>query len=271
MKQPLFTVVTLTRNSRQFLPDVIESVEKQTFTDYEHLFIDGESTDGTLELIKEYHSRSPRVRLVARKPNGIGSAMDSAIIESSGKYIIFMHSDDFFVDADVLKDVCGHLTTDKYDFVYGYVRRIDASKKTLYLTNRLFRFSSSILGRYILKYEDYLPHQSMFVKRDMYLKYGQFDPSYRISMDYEYWLRIRKVANWKFIDREVACFRVHSHSTSSDIANHNKLVLEVARLAKKNMNWFEFNVLRILFKLGVVIRYSLKEELQIHKELSELQ
>lgn len=101
MQHPFVSIVSCTYNSEKFLPEMIASVEKQHIDAdlFEHIFVDGNSSDGTLELIADYQKRNPsyRIKIVPQQPKGIYNAMNMGIQASHGTYILFLHSDDFLV------------------------------------------------------------------------------------------------------------------------------------------------------------------------------
>ena len=95
--QPLFSIITCTYNSDNFVESNINSVIGQTYKNYEHLFIDGNSSDNTLDIISKYQSKYPqKVNLHSRAPQGISDAFNECIREAKGQYIIHLNSDDSF-------------------------------------------------------------------------------------------------------------------------------------------------------------------------------
>jgi len=90
-----FSIITCTYNSEKYLQENINSVESQIFHNFEHVFIDGNSSDKTIEIIKKYQKKYPHtVKLLQCEPKGISNAMNHGINQSSGQYIIHLHSDD---------------------------------------------------------------------------------------------------------------------------------------------------------------------------------
>src|SRR3989344_3422053 len=106
MKSPFFSIITCTHNSKKFLAKNIHSVDLQTFTDFEHIFIDGFSTDGTVDVISKYkRNNTKNIRMFRSKAKGISNAMNVGVRKAKGKYILHLHSDDYFYDSGVLNDV----------------------------------------------------------------------------------------------------------------------------------------------------------------------
>ena len=248
-----FSIITCTKNSSKYLKETINSVKNQSFTDYEHIFIDGNSNDGTKEIILEYQkTNSSKIKLIQTEPKGIADAMNIGINNSNGEYLIHLHSDDYFYDSNVLKDSAEYLRKNKVDWVYGKELRIDSLGRPIkiFLENSLFEQGSEYyFSRLILKYIDFIRHQSVFIKKSVFDKYGYFDSSFNIAMDYEFWLRIRNKTTWKFNNRIINCFRMHDNGTSSSPSEKSKMLLDEMKAGKRYMNYFEFYILRFIFKI----------------------
>lgn len=98
--QPKVTIVTVVYNlikadRRNYFIECLESVHKQTYSNIEHLVIDGASNDGTLEILKEYANMG-WIKYISEPDTGIYNAMNKGILKAQGKYIVFLNSDDFF-------------------------------------------------------------------------------------------------------------------------------------------------------------------------------
>lgn len=100
-KAPLFAIITVCRNAAGTIGRTIASVDAQTFTDYEHLIVDGASTDATCDVASA--SGSPRRRIVSEPDRGIYDAMNKGMAMTRGKYLIFLNAGDAFHNADVLE------------------------------------------------------------------------------------------------------------------------------------------------------------------------
>ena len=98
MTTPLITIVTITYNAEKELPDTIKSVMEQTFHDYEHLIIDGASTDHTLEIAR----RNPEARIISERDKGLYDAMNKGLAYARGEYILFLNAGDTFRTPDIL-------------------------------------------------------------------------------------------------------------------------------------------------------------------------
>ena len=100
MYNPKLSIITINLNNAAGLRKTIESVVNQTFTDYEYLIIDGGSTDGSVEVIKEFADKI--TYWVSEPDKGIYNAMNKGILKARGEYLQFLNSGDWLVDNEVL-------------------------------------------------------------------------------------------------------------------------------------------------------------------------
>jgi len=209
-KLPLFTIITCTKNSGKYLPICIKSLVNQTFHDFEHIVIDGESTDSTLSLIpKTSH-------IFSLPPHGISAAMNEGIKHARGKYIYFLHSDDYLYNDSVLENVGLFLRANpELDWVYGQIQTVDNNDNKLGIFPKYFPFQ--VANKLILKYFNYIPHQATFVKKNVFVKFGVFSTDYQSCMDYDLWLRIAKNTRWRYMPILVADYRIHADAQSSSL------------------------------------------------------
>lgn len=101
--EPLFSIITVTYNAEDTVGRTIDSVDSQTFSDYEHLIVDGASSDKTLAIISE--RTNPRRSVVSERDKGIYDAMNKGISNTKGKYLIFLNAGDKFHAPDTLSRI----------------------------------------------------------------------------------------------------------------------------------------------------------------------
>jgi len=214
MKQPFFSIITSTYNSEVHLPQTIASIREQGFEDYEHIFVDAFSTDGTLKIIEDYQKDDSRVKLVQAEPKGISNAMNVGIEHASGIVIHHLHSDDFYHSSGSLQAVHDLFSQDKkLTMLIGLCSRIiDGEQHSGLLPESTFQRRKTLL-RYMIHLNCYIAHPSTFIKKEVFDRHGVFDESYRYSMDYELWLRILHKERFKMINQELAAFRHGANSS----------------------------------------------------------
>lgn len=228
-----FSIITCTYNSENFLERNIDSVKKQEFSDFEHIFIDGFSEDKTLEFIQKYQREFPeRVRLFQTQPKGISNAMNVGIERSMGDYVIHLHSDDSLYDNQILKDVDYFLSLQDVDWIYGKIQvtEIDGDPVGIFPKRKIWqktRIEQRVYS-YMLNFFNFIPHQSVFIRRQIFERFGYFDETLKSAMDPDLWLRIKDKTKWIFFDRIISnyCVRPDSQSASSKNAQLNSLNYE---------------------------------------------
>lgn len=205
------SIVTVSYNSSKTIKDTIFSVNSQTHPSIEHIFIDGASTDDTLEIIKTTSHRQNII--VSEKDSGIYNAMNKGIRNSSGDIIGFLHSDDIFHSEEVISDLVNKIQDENLDGVYGDLQYVDKVNP-----NKIIRSWKSCQFKQNLLRKGWMPaHPTLFLKREIYLKHGVFNTSFKISADYDFILRIFKDQNLKsgYLPKIVTKMRVGGASNRS--------------------------------------------------------
>ncbi|MCL5782032.1 MAG: glycosyltransferase [Patescibacteria group bacterium] len=263
-----FSIITCTKNSERYIRENILSVETQTFTDYEHIFIDGHSTDRTKEIINEYMRRySGRVKLFEYEPKGIANAMNMGIKHATGDYITFLHSDDRFFDATVLNDVNDFLDRKELDWIYGKEVRMYESGEIQALTtdSKYLQYSSSdLLGKYLLKYFLFIKHQSVFTNESVFKRYGCFNEGLQCAMDYDFFLRIISQTKWSFFNRIIDKFTVHENNRSLASRYGTVNAIETLLLRERHMNKIEKKI-AFVFEIMLALRNDVRHLTKIRK------
>ena len=182
----VISIITATYNSGKTLRDTLDSVLRQTYPDYEHIIIDGASSDDTLATVREYEIRyKGRLRYISEPDKGLYDAMNKGLALASGDIVGILNSDDFYTSDDILERVASSMNDTTIDAVYGdvhFVHNQDLTKCTRYYSSRSFRRWQMRLG--------FMPaHPSFYCRRSVYRKYGFFDASYHIAADFELLLR----------------------------------------------------------------------------------
>lgn len=232
--KPFFSIISCTKNREKFLPEMLASVSEQTFRDFEHIFIDGYSSDSTPKLISAYMKKiNVSSQMFRQKPAGVSAAMNEGWKKAGGKYIIFLHDDDKFYSYDVLEQAHRILKLNPdVDLLYGKIKAIDSEGKTIgtFPKNRIFYHKSSLL----LHLVNYLPHQAVFLKKEVFEKYGGFNEHYKYCMDYDLWLRISDKTIWHYTDRIISNYRVHTGSLTYNPVNNYAVNNELKSIQKQH-------------------------------------
>ena len=126
MGRPLFSIITITFNAAGTLPATLRSVERQTFTDYEYLIVDGASTDGTVAIARH----SAAVSSVTSEPDkGLYDAMNKGLRKARGGYLVFLNAGDAFHEPDTLQKIADSIEKNNPDIVYGETALVDSERR----------------------------------------------------------------------------------------------------------------------------------------------
>ncbi len=259
-----FSIITCTYNSEKYIENNIKSLENQSFWDFEHIFIDGNSTDNTLDIIEEYRKKYPnRVKLYKQKPGWISKAMNEWIRKSKWEYLIHLHSDDSLYNNKVLYSINTYLESNStIDWLYAKANVVESDAKTsiwVFPSRKIFQWSSkSWFGKYFLKYFNYIPHQAVFIKKEVFEKFGYFDETISSAMDPDMWLRIRKQTKWAFVDEIVCNYMLRKDAQSSSKKNRDKNFANTKKIIKRHSNWLEYYIILLFRKIINIYNKTLR-------------
>lgn len=199
------SVITCTWNSIQYLAESVESVLAQDFNDYEFVFVDGGSTDGTLEYIRQLNHP---YTLLENVGGGIARAMNEGVRHASGDIILHLHSDDYLAHPRVFSRVIQLFDTHRCDWLFGRVLSdIDGGWVPDGYVPPAYSYAT------LLK-RNFIAHPATFIRRQVFDRAGLFDEKIRYAMDYDLWLRIGKLFEPIQVNEIFAVFRRHDGSTT---------------------------------------------------------
>jgi len=177
------SIITVTLNNAEYIETCIQSVINQDYRNIEYILIDGGSTDGTLDIIKNYDSKISK--WISEHDDGIYDAINKGIGLATGDVIGVLHSDDFYINDKVVEIVVKQISNRNVDSCYGslvYVDRDDDEKTIRYWKSN--RYQDGLFRKGWMP-----PHPTFFVRREVYDKYGIFNLAMGSAADYELMLR----------------------------------------------------------------------------------
>ena len=177
------SIITASYNSEATIKDTLESVNKQSYTDIEHIIVDGGSKDATLELVKTIGKRV--VVMISEPDKGIFDAYNKGLKLVNGDVIGFLNSDDFYYSSDVLENVMREFDDPSVDAVYGDLYYVD--KNNVNKVTRVWKSRTYKKGLFTRSFHP--AHPTLFLRKSVYEKVGLFNLTYRFAGDYEFMLR----------------------------------------------------------------------------------
>ena len=215
------SIITITYNNAEGLYRTIQSVQSQTFRDFEHIIVDGGSTDGSAEIIRQY-ADNEAIRLegykatrqekngkaddlasspnhlitsspmtwISEKDRGVYDAQNKGIRLAQGEYCYFLNAGDTFCNEHVLELIFKHLTfnlsplTSTPDILYGNEVIVDGAGQCVGIAQGVETPS------FVDLYNSCMKHQASFIRRSLFDKYGMYDADMRICSDFDWFFRV---------------------------------------------------------------------------------
>lgn len=198
------SIITICFNDRNGLEKTIQSARQQTFKHFEHIVIDGGSSDGSVEIIDKH--RDYLAYSISEKDTGRYNAMNKGILKAKGEYCLFLNSGDYLASDEVLQTVFE--TPQTADLVYGDLYFDKGDKKELY------QQPAEITFDYLLNAT--MAHPATFIKKYLFDKYGLYNESYKIVADYDFFLKniFYNNLSFKYICTPISVFNLDGISNN---------------------------------------------------------
>lgn len=270
------SIITINYNNVDGLKHTLDSIAAQTYHDIEHIIIDGGSTDGSVDAIKEYVSTNPHkdsffkhtINWVSEKDNGIYNAMNKGIRKATGAYVQILNSGDILAAPDVIERIITEVEKAEYpELLYGNMIKKD------YTTGKLIGKSGEIAYGLLNYYVGTLNHDCCYFRRDLFNTYGIYDESLKIVSDWKWFVQAIGLGHVKpeYVNIDVTIFDASGISESNlelrnkerrqvlkellppavlaDYDAHAFDVVQMNRLRKRHFYWLVYFIERVLFKL----------------------
>jgi glycosyltransferase involved in cell wall biosynthesis len=222
------SIITVAYNAKATIADTLASVRAQTHHDYEHIVIDGASSDSTLGIVTEHSN--PRTILISEPNQGIYDAMNKGPRLATGQLIGFLNADDFYVRTDALSLLANAAAEDRQAAAVGggvaLIRRGDVRRMRRYYPSSGFR-------PWMLRFGHMPPHPGFYVRREAAGRVGAFDHRVRTGADFEWMVRFFHVHKLKLrpIPQTIVGFRLGGNSSNGfeSLRNINREALASRR------------------------------------------
>jgi glycosyltransferase involved in cell wall biosynthesis len=182
------SIITATYNSAHGIEACLESILCQDHENIECIIVDGQSKDQTLEIVSEKQKKHSFIKVVSEADKGIYDALNKGIALASGDIIGFVHSDDLLASSTVISEIVKKISYETLDGVYGNLQYVNKED-----TTKVVRFWKSRDFNPLLLHKGWMPpHTTLFLKKEVYDKHGDFNLKYKIAADYDFMLRVLK-------------------------------------------------------------------------------
>ena len=235
------SIITVTFNSARTLPDTLQSVLSQDYTDIEHILVDGASTDGTQDIIREYAQQHPSVHYLSEKDSGIYNAINKGLTLATGDIVGILNSDDVLADTNTISTIVKAFTDTHAQVVYGNLIYYNP------LTNKVIRhWRSNDFHRSSLSFGWMPAHPTFYCTHEVYKQVGGYDESFRISADYDFMLRVlMRNYHTYYVPTNLIRMSIGGASNRNCRAMATKSSEDLRVLRKNHVGW---GVLTVFFK-----------------------
>jgi len=203
-RQPLVSIVTPSFNQSPYLEETIRSVLGQTYERIEYILIDGGSTDGSQEIIRQYADRL--AYWVSEKDKGQTDALNKGFKVAHGDIFAWLNSDDLYYPHAVEEAVAYLMDHPQVGVVYGDLDFVDENSQVI----GQFPAAQTDLKRLRRGYV-HIPQPATFFRGELWHQVAPLDDRFYFAMDYDLWVRLARLTEFKYIpSKRWASFRLHS-------------------------------------------------------------
>lgn len=243
------SILTPSFNQGKFIEQNILSVLNQNYPDFEHIIIDGGSTDSTVNILKKY----PHLIWKSEKDDGQADALNKALALATGDIIGWINSDDYYLPSAFDKVKTYFLST-TVSWVVGNIKLFHNHTGKEYEV-----IASEITYKRLCFNPDLLKQPGTFFRKDFICENNGFNKKFNMVMDLDLWLRLSKVSKPLMVKDYLAVFRIQSEQKTS-LTNQYKQLMEIRELANRE-NSPQMLINKIIKTLFTYVKYILKKGL----------
>lgn len=222
------SIVTPTLNSIKYLSETIESIRNQTYKNWEHIVVDGISSDGTLDIVRQY----PDIKLISEKDSGQSNAINKGMELASGDILAWQNADDLYSPTTFQTVVEYFINNPTIDLVYGHYELIGENGKWI------CEVRPPEWNLWLFAHARFVPMQpTVFWRRRVNDKIGKLNETLHYCMDVDYFSRAAHQFKFAKIPKILGAFRVHNNSKTQQKINKNKVNHENKIVLSRNFNY----------------------------------
>lgn len=244
-----FSIITVVKNDKINIYKTINSIQKQKYNNFEFIVIDGQSKDGTTEIIKKKNKRFKKIKHIIRKDKNLYDGLNYGIKKSTGKYIVILHSGDIFFSKNTLETINKKIFD--YDAISGNVLFCKKRKVVRYWDYKIEKLS---------KFNSFkVPHTALIIKKKIIKKLKFYNTNYSISSDTDFILKMTKIKNLNFKQIKNDLVIMEIGGLSNSFKNLKTKIFQDLRIYIINFGIFFLPVYfyKIIYKLLKFIQWKI--------------
>ncbi|MBI1838104.1 MAG: glycosyltransferase [Flavobacteriia bacterium] len=230
------TILTPSFNQGDFIEKNILSVLNQQYENFEHIIIDGGSTDSTIEMLKKY----PHLKWISEKDNGQADALNKGFSMATGDVIGWVNSDDY-LEENIFSFIAKEFKSTETQWIVGYLNEVNLSNLSITKIE-----SPIITYDALIQNPDIVKQPCTFFRRELIEHAGKWNDQFYMIMDYDLWLRISKITSPKMVNYCFANFVIHPNQKTNP-QNIKKQMSEIQFVLKREKVSRSY-INKILFK-----------------------
>ncbi len=230
---PKISIVIPSFNKRDYIGETLQLIVDQRYPNLEVLIQDGDSTDGTLDIIKEYTKKHPKIFYwESKKDKGQVDAINKGLKKASGDIVAYINADDVYEKGALLKVGEYFANNPKTLWLAGRGRVINSEGKEISGWVTVYKNVLLAINRYtLLLTVNYVMQPSVFISKKAYKKYGPFVGTRDYVMEYDLWLKLGKAKMPNTLDGNLSNFRLTMENVSA--TQFKSVLTNDFRLVKK--------------------------------------
>jgi glycosyltransferase involved in cell wall biosynthesis len=238
---PAISIVTPSFNQAEFLPRTLASVAVQRYPKIEHIVIDGDSTDGSADILERHSDQLSYWECT--KDSGPAQAINKGFRRATGEILSWLNSDDMLAEGAL--EIVGRTFRDHpdVDVIFANALYIDSNDQPALMdhgTHKTALYFGEVQPRNMIpaywRYVHAVPQPTVFFRRRLFERAGFLDETYRFIFDFEMFFRFTAIAKFVKIERTTALYRIHRNAKT---AEWSEFLVELYRLSRKN--WPRWN------------------------------
>jgi len=230
--QPTLSIITPSFNRKWAIATCIESLQRQVGAEYEHLIIDGGSTDGTLTILQEAAAADRRIRFISEQDAGMYDAVNKGMRMASGDVVAYLNTDDFYLPGALARVLEVFASRPDVSMLYGHWMSW-YPESGFFEMLPVHRYTAMDMALFAV-----LPQPSVFFRRSVFLALGGFDLSYKLLADNEFFSRAAASG--------FTCIRIDAYLSAQTIHSGNLLAGNAAAISQAHAEGLRYRSARRL-------------------------